>query len=251
MAVLIDATQPRTFSGQTAKEILKGFINIRTSGAGELARELELIAIRANQDPGKLRERAAKKAAKILEKGYKDRVRNVTGNLGKSIFSKTVQYKGVTVVVTGPSHRVQGEEWDVNDTQGAGNHGWLVEFGTGARKPGSQNRRAYINVHQRINGRMTRMGSFNNEEFERMGRGYYFLMGSKNEPTRKAKAGSGYPHDFGSDGGRMHPVTMHPGETYGAMTAKHPMEWTITTRSGAVLESLISSLRNYVDELSK
>ena len=244
MAVMIDATMPRQFSGQTAKEILKGFISIRTGGAQELARQLELIAIRADQDPGKLREKAAKKAAKILEKGYKDRVNNVTGNLGKSITSKTVQYKGVTNVVTGPSHRVQASEWDVNDEPGAGNHAWLVEFGTGARKPGSQNRRAYINVHQSINGRMKKAGSLNNEQFEKMGRGYYFIMGSKNEPTRQKKAGSGYPHDFG-------PVTYGPNETYGAMPAKHPMEWTITTRSGAVLSSLMSSLQNYIDELSK
>lgn len=244
MAVMIDATVPRDFSGQTANEIVKGFISIRTGGARELAQQLELIAARADQDAGKLREKAAKKAAKILEKGYKDRVNNVTGNLGKSVTSKTEQYNGVTVVVTGPSHRKQSREWDVGEEPGAGNHAWLVEFGTGARKPGSQSRRAYINVHQSINGRMKKAGSFNNSQFERMGRGYYFIMGSKNEPTRKKRAGSGYPHDFG-------PVVLGPNETYAAMPAKHPMEWTITTRSGAVLNSLMTSLQNYIDELSR
>lgn len=249
MAVMIDATVPRDFSGQTANEIVKGFINIQTFGAREIAKKLEVMAFRAGQDAGKLREKAAKKAAKILERGYKDKIRNATGNLTKSITTQVRQYEGATVAVTGP--RVTGPV-GADPEKGSGNHAWLVEFGTGPRKPGSQNRRAYINVHQAINGRMQRAGGFNNKQFEQMGRGYYFLMGSKNEPTRQAKAGSGYPHDFVPDGkGGTRPFFLKPGETYKAMPAQHPMERTISENSSAVLAALIANMQGYIDELSK
>lgn len=249
MALMIDATVPRDFSGQTANEIVKGFINIQTVGAREVAKKLEMMAIRAGLDAGKLREKAAKKAAKILEDGYKNKIRNATGNLSKSITTRVRQYEGATVAVTGP--RVTGAV-GADPEKGSGNHSWLLEFGTGPRKPGSQSRRAYVNVHQAINGRMKKVGGFNNSQFEKMGRGYYFLMGSKNEPTRKAKAGSGYPHDFVPDGkGGTRPFFLEAGETYGAMPAQHPMERTITENSSAVLSALIANMQGYIDELSK
>ena len=249
MAIMIDATMPRDFSGQTANQILKGFVNVQTFGAREIAQKLELMAIRAGQDPGRLKAKAATKAAEIIKKGYRDKVRNVTGNLNKAMTTRVRQYEGATVAVTGP--RVTGPV-GADPEKGSGNHAWLVEFGTGPRKPGSQGRRAYVNVHQAINGKMRKVGGFNNEQFEQMGRGYYFLMGSKNEPTRQAKAGSGYPHDFLPDGkGGTRPFFLRPGQTYGAMPAQHPMERTISESSSAVLGALIENMKNYIDELSK
>ena len=56
-----------------------------------------------------------------------------------------------------------------------------------------------------INGKMKRSASgVTDSKFASMGKGYYFLMGSIDEPTRQARAGSGYPHDFlpGEDGMR-------------------------------------------------
>ena len=249
MALMIDATVPRDISGQTANEIVKGFINIQTIGAREIAKKLETMAMRAGLDAGKLRQKAAKNAARILEKGYKNKVRNATGNLSKSITTEIRQYEGATVAVTGP--RVTGPV-GADPEKGSGNHSWLLEFGTGPRKPGSQNRRTYVNVHQAINGRMKKIGGFNNAQFEKMGRGYYFLMGSKNEPTRQAKRGSGYPHDFLPDGqGGTRPFFLAAGDTYGAMPAQHTMERTISENSSAVLAALIANMQNYIDELSK
>jgi hypothetical protein len=247
MAVLIDATQPRDFGGRSARQIVESFVTIQTSGAREIAKELELMALRAQRDPGQLRAKAVKKASEIIKKGYKAKIHNVTDNLYKSIRTETRQYDGATVAVTGP--RVTGPV-GADPEMGSGNHAWLVEFGTGPRRPGTQGRRTYINVHQSINGKMKRAGTFNNEQFANMSRGYYFLMGSKNERTRQAKAGSGYPHDFGSDAaGEMHPVTLKPGETIRPMPAQSPMQKTISENSSAVLASLIANMKNYIEEL--
>jgi hypothetical protein len=247
MAVLIDATQPRDFGGQSAKQIVEGFVSIQTAGAREVAKELELMALRAMKDPGQLKAKAAKKASEIIRKGYKAKINNVTDNLGKSVTTRIRQYEGATVAITGP--RVTGPV-GADPDMGSGNHAWLVEFGTGARKPGTQGRRTYVNVHQMINGKMNRAGTFNNEQFASMGRGYYFLMGSKKERTRQAKMGVGYPHDFGSDApGEMHPVTLKPGETIRPMPAQNLMQKTISENSSAVLASLIANMKNYIEEL--
>jgi hypothetical protein len=247
MAVLIDATEPRDFGGQSARQIVEGFVSIQTAGAREVAKELELMALRAMKDPGQLKAKAAKKASEIIRKGYKSKINNVTDNLGKSIVTRTRQYEGATVAVTGP--RVTGPV-GADPELGSGNHAWLVEFGTGARKPGTQGRRTYVNVHQMINGKMKRAGTFNNEQFASMGRGYYFLMGSKKERTRQAKMGVGYPHDFGSDApGEMHPITLKPGETIRPMPPQNLMQKTISENSSAVLASLIANMKNYIEEL--
>jgi hypothetical protein len=83
-----------------------------------------------------------------------------------------------------------------------------------------------------------------------MGRGYYFLMGSKKERTRQAKMGVGYPHDFGSDApGEMHPVALKPGETIRPMPAQNLMQKTISENSSAVLASLIANMKTYIEEL--
>jgi hypothetical protein len=248
MAVLIDATQPRDFGGQSAKQIVEGFVSIQTAGAREVAKELELMALRAMKDPGQLKAKAAKKASEIIRKGYKAKINNVTDNLGKSVTTRIRQYEGATVAITGP--RVTGPV-GADPDMGSGNHAWLVEFGTGARKPGTQGRRTYVNVHQMINGKMNRAGTFNNEQFASMGRGYYFLMGSKKERTRQAKAGSGGDHDFWTPpgGGEQRPVTLHPGETYRFMPAKNLMQKTISENSSAVLASLIANMKTYIEEL--
>jgi hypothetical protein len=74
-------------------------------------------------------------------------------------------------------------------------------------------------------------------------------MGSANEPTRVAREGTGYPHDFGHSNGRRHPITLHPGEDYGAMPARHPMEQTIQASQQAVFNSLVSSIKNTMAKL--
>ena len=133
------------------------------------------------KDPGKLRAKAVKSAAEIIKKAYKSKINNVTDNLSKSMDTRIRQYDGATVAITGP--RVTGPV-GADPEMGSGNHAFLIEFGTERRKPGTQGRRTYVNVHQMINGKMKRAGTFNDEQFANMGRGYYFLMGSKNEIGR-------------------------------------------------------------------
>ena len=248
MAIQLDATMPRTFDGgMTGKQIVEGFVGLRTAGAREIAQRLEEMARRAGQDPQRLMEKAVRAASRPIITGYKNKVRNVTGNLGKSMTTRVRKYDGAAVAITGP--RVTGPVGADPDL-GSGNHAWLVEFGTGRRKPGTQGRRTYVNVHQQINFRMTRAGTFNNTQFERMGKGYYFLMGSKNERTRQAKQGTGYPHDFGSDApGDLHPIALKPGESIAPMPAQHPMERTISETSNEVLNTLINTMQGFLDTL--
>lgn len=259
MAVQIDATQPRILpGGVTAREAIEGFVSVRLDGLADLIKRLEEAAEKAETDPNRLLVKAVIQGSKPIRDSYRAKVANVTGNLRDSVRTREGKrkYDGVAIAVTGPTHRVEGKEWDVNETKGAGNHAWLIEFGTGRRKPGSQNRRAYVNVHQAINGRFGRMQrlsrTFNNEQFERLGRGYYFLMGSINEPTRRARRGSGYPHDFvpTADGGTR-PFFLGSGETYGGVTAQHPMERAINDSRQAVLSAVRASLTKFIDDLSR
>jgi hypothetical protein len=186
------------------------------------------------------------KGAKIIAEGYAMRAGNVTGNLAKSVKVKVREYGQATVAVVGP---LQTGSKGATEREGSGNAAWIVEFGTGRRRPGTQGRRTYLNVHQAINGKMTRRSTANNVQFANMSRGYYFLMGSKNEPTRQARAGSGYPHDFGYSGGRQHPITLRPGETYGAMPARHPMERTINAEQQRVFNTLRFALEKEIEKL--
>lgn len=254
MAVQIDATMPRVFDGgMTAREIVEGFVTVQTSGAREVAKRLEEMALRAMQDPNKLLQKAVIAASKPLSESYKARINTVTGNLQKSIKTQVgkKKYPGVAIAVTGPLMTGTGS---ASEKDGSGNHAWLVEFGTGRRRPGTQGRRTYMNVHQQINGKFRAVANkgrpFNNKQFERMGKGYYFLMGSKNEPTRQRRRGSGYPHDFLPDGqGGTRPFFIQAGETYGSMPAKHPMEKAIAGSSQAVLNLLITTMERYIREL--
>lgn len=234
---------PRDVGGGTGRQLTQAFITVRTAGVRELVKRLEDLA--NSLDPtGSVGERALKAAVKVagrpIASGYKSRAGNVTGNLAKSVDSKEKVYQAAVVSIVGPTFTGTGSATESN---GSGNHSWLVEWGTGRRRPGTQGRRTYINVHQAINGRMRRHSTMNDDQFAGAGRGYYFLMGSLREPTRQARQGSGYPHDFmmGANG-RMHPMTLGPGDDYGAMPAKHPMQRTIEATAPQVLSSLEAAI---------
>lgn len=236
-----------TFAGETNKSVAEGFVTIQTAGLRELADEYQRMA----KDFGRIArlDLIAKKGAEIIEKSYVSRVADVTGNLRKSMGIKKKTYgESVGVAIVGP--KMTGNQ-GADPEEGSGNHAFLVEFGTAKRHPGTQGRRTYINVHQLINGRMRRHSSANDSQFRNMSKGFYFLMGSKREPTRQARMGSGYPHDFGHTDGRMHPITLHPGEEYGAMPAQHPMERTITAEQQKVFSTLEAALKNSMDRLLK
>jgi hypothetical protein len=254
MAVPIQGTTPRTLSsGQTGREATEGFIRIRLEGVDDLIQALLRAATQVGEDATPRLNAACKVAMKEVMENYKRLIPNVTGNLKKSVQVRGIKNqraRGVGVAIGGPRHVVggsgeSGKEWDV-EVKGAGNHAWLYEFGTGARRPSTQGRRTYLNVHQKINGNFNRVPNqgrpFDNEQFERMGRGFYFIMGSKNEPTRKARQGSGYPHDFG-------PFALAPGETYGAMPPSHAMERAILSSKSASLSILTDAIRNEINRI--
>ena len=252
MGFVIDGTLPRDVGGgQTGKERLSGFVNVRTEGIRDLAAELLKLAFRADENGQSLLQKATKDASKSIIEAYRNNINDVTGNLGRSVEtrkSRGQKLPGIATSVTGPVHRVTNDEWDVSQgrsKKGGGNHGWLVEFGTGPRRPGTQGRRTLVNLHDKVNTKFTkRSGVFNDEDFARMSTGEaYFVMGSKNEPTRKGGAGRGYPHDI--------LFYIGPGETYGAMPAQRPMEKAIASQSSAVLASLMSAIQTQVLRLSR
>jgi len=255
MAVPIQGTTPRILSsGQTGREQTEGFISIRLEGVDDLIQALFRAATQVGEDATPRLNAACKVAMQEVMDNYKRLLPDVTGNLKKSVKVRGIKNqraKGVGVAIGGPQHVVggsgkSGKEWDV-EVKGAGNHAWLVEFGTGRRRPSTQNRRTYINVHQKINGRFTRINDrskkwFDNEQFEKMGRGYYFIMGSRDEPTRKARQGSGYPHDFG-------PFAIGPNETYGAMPPSNAMERAILASRGDAMGILTDAIRNEINKI--
>ena len=236
----------RVYGKSTAKSLAEGFVTVRTAGIRELAEKLQRMAQEAGK-PDRLKS-IVTSAAKIIERDYAQRVGDVTGGLKKSLRTRHKVYEGAVVAITGP---LQTGPVGSTDSQASGNHAWLVEFGSGRRRPGTEGRRTYINVHQMINRKMKLHSSANDKQFASMGRGYYFLMGSINEPTRQARQGNGYPHDFGFSRGRQHPITLHPGEDYGAMPAKHPMERTIAAQQQAVFNYLRTAIQNSIDGLSQ
>lgn len=228
MAVPIPGTTPRLLeSGQTGAQRAGQFVGVRFTGIQALTQELLRLSTRLGEDGIKPLTDAAKKAARPIMELYKENISDVTGNLSRSVAVRPGinKYPGVGIAVGGPVHVKDGKNWDV-EKKGAGNHSWLVEFGTGPRRAGTQGRRTYLNVHQRINGKMSRVNSsgnaFNNQEFERMGRGYYFLMGSINEDHPERREGRGA--FVKTAGGKSRPYTLGPGETYPAMPASHAME---------------------------
>lgn len=238
----------RLIGGSTGKSLAEGFVTIQTAGVREMG--LKLMALAAKMGEPKTLEKCVTQAAKHIEDGYRRRVSDVTGNLRKSVRTRVKYYPqdGGVIAIVGP---LQTGAMGATEDQASGNHAWLVEFGTGRRRPGTQGRRTYINVHQAINGKMSRHSSANDQQFANMSKGYYFLMGSKNEPTRQARQGRGYPHDFGSTGGRMHPITLHPGDEYKGMLPTHAMKNTIGQEQQAVLNTLTTTMKAALERLSK
>lgn len=246
---------PNLYGGSTANEIATGFIRIQTRGQQELSEQL-LRAARAIDPSGEAGRKALMRAVghglKAIGDAYKQNIgRDVTGNLRKSVKNKYVFYDAAVVGVVGPRSTGTGS---ASEKDGSGNHAWLIEFGTPPRRPGSQNRRTYVNVHRMINGKMKRHAtSMNDEQFQRQSRGYYFLMGSINEPTRQAKFGSGYPHDFVTDPkarGGIRPMTLGPNETYGGVTAKNPMQNAIRAEAGNARSALLAALQKQIKQFT-
>lgn len=245
--------EPRDIGGESALERTRGFVSIQTAGARELAKQLEEVAGSVAL-PGLLK-KVTFQASKPIRDDYKALVSKPfaansaggTGNLAKSVttISKDYQDGRVGVSITGP--KSTGSR-GADERDGSGNHAWLVEFGTGRRRPGTQGRRTYVNVHQAINGKMKRTGVMNDEEFARQGRGYYFLMGSINEPTRQAGRGKGYSHDFAMDDERgQHPITLRPGETIDPMPAYSPMQDTISANYRDVQTALFAAIQAQIN----
>ena len=252
MAVRIPGTIPRTFAGgQTGAQRAAGFARVDTVGARELAGALLRAATAAGVDATGPLTAAAKEAARPIAEAYKRNIHSVTGNLRRSVRVNAGKrkYPGIGIAVMGPIHVVNSDEWDV-EKKGAGNHAFLAEFGTGRRRPATQGRRTYLNVHEKINGRFTRVPNngraFDNEQFERMGRGFYFLMGSKNVPQRKTGPGAFVPDGKGG----TRPYFLGPNETYGEMPEKNWMQKAIQQSGPAALNSLLNALRKRVDSLS-
>ena len=202
-------------------------------------------------------EKICKKAAQPIASDYRKKAKShdATGNLAKSTKIRGKRYKYAAIAITGPEQT--GSKGATAKTA-SGNHAWLVEFGShGRRKPDSADKKTYINVHKSINGKMTVHRKLENaDKFQARSRGFYFLMCSYFEPTRLARRGKGYTHDFlpaGADGNpNIHPYTLHPGETYGAMPAYHLMETTIVARAADVTARLKAGLIDAINEkLSK
>lgn len=221
---------PREVDGsQTAVQQANQFITIRTAGVRNLVRQLEELAESASRQ--EILKRAVSAAAVPIKKSYREKAKahEATGNLAAAVTQKYVGYDDGAVMVVGPR---QTGPVGSRPGRASANHAWLVEFGTSRRAPGTQGRRTYVNVHQMINKKMTRVGSFNNEQFKNMGRGYYFLMGSIDEPSRQGQGKAGYSRDFagpgpGGDGRKQHPITLRPGETIAPMPPQNLMEKTI------------------------
>jgi hypothetical protein len=242
--------EPRYVAGESSLERTKGFVNIQTAGVRELAKELER---RAGLAAPKLLMDAVVKASKPIAAVYAAGARQMmaTGGLAESVRTFRREYRSVAVAVTGP---LQTGNKGTSDTAVSGNHAWIVEFGTGRRSPGTQGRRTYINVHQMINRKMKKSArAVNDDQFRRMGSGYYFLMGSINEKTRQSGGKPGYSKDFmlGKDGrsGEQHPITLKPGESIAPMPATHLMEKTIQRTASEVQSLLIAGIQAQLNKL--
>jgi hypothetical protein len=228
---------PRTLmpSGLTANQTAEMFIRVGVTGVKPML-DTMLNVMTAVERADNLR-KIALRAAKPLEQSYRTKAlhHDCTGNLAASTRTKSKTYKGtgIGIAVVGPEQT--GNEGATGDRP-SGNHAWLVEFGSGARQPGTQNRKTYVNVHQLINRRMRVAARLEDSEaFARRSAGYYFLMSSWFEPTRQARAGRGYPHDFlPAKNNKPRVFTIHPGETYGAMPALGLMQQSISDSASRV-----------------
>lgn len=222
------------------------FIRVGVAGAQPILDTLEnLVGVLS---AGETLERVLDRAAQPIVRGYRAaaRTHDATGNLARSTTSKTKTYRpGVSVAIAGPRHTGSS---GATGAVASGNHSWLVEFGSnGRREPSSRGtRKTYVNVHQKINKKMSKVAILeDSDDFAKRGAGYYFLMSSWREPTRQARAGKGYTHDFLPDGGVF---TLQAGKDYGAMPAYHLMEHTIIARrtevQGIIRNGLINAINN-------
>lgn len=253
MSITQSTPTPRLVGGRTSNESANAFVRVSMQGLEEVFERMRKmgVAISARQ-----KQDAVRKASRPILETYKEQARmhEATGNLAKSTKTIVRDYRNgdVAVAVTGPE---QTGPVGTTARRASGNHAFLVEFGSGPRKPGSQNRRAYINIHQRINGRMQRHSSANDEQFSRMGRGFYFLMGSINEPTRQSGGRAGYSRDFmlGTTGqsGRQHPITLGPNDTIAPMPGLHLMQNTISRKGQQVRAILESELISLINQASR
>jgi hypothetical protein len=243
-------------SGLTGKRTAEGFVGVRVQGIKELARQLQGFVGVLESDAVLFN--AVESGAKIIGDDYKRRasIHMATGNLAKSVDSKKKRYENstggvVAVAIVGPKSTGTG---GASERGGSGNHSWLLEFGTGPRRPGTQGRRTYVNVHQKINGRMGPMrkaGRMNDEAFAKAGQGHYFLMGSLRERADQAAGKSGYSRDFAGpgprgDGRQQHPITLRPGEVIAPMPAHHWMRESIGIHRTNVYNQVIRVLKNAV-----
>ena len=261
MAVAIPGTIARLVDGsQTGLQRAQTFSRVKLDGAQELVLALIRLSTKFGEDATIPLTAAAKKAARPIMDLYIENISDVTGNLRRSVEIRdpVKKYPATGIAVAGPAHVKSDKEWDVLKKK-AGNHAWLVEFGTGRRKPGSLKRRTFVNVHQRINGRMRRIGNngrrwFNNEEFENLGRGYYFLMGSINEEHPERREGSGafvltkYDKRKQKRDKLTRPYLLRPGETYGAMPPSNAMEQAINRGKTQAFGVLQKELRKLINE---
>jgi len=225
----------RDFGGSTAAETIGQFASVRTAGVRDLVKRLEELASEASKDA--VLRKVVEDAAKPIADEYRKQAQQheATGNLAASVTGKTKSYKEGAVRVVGP--RQTGPVGDRPERR-SGNHAWLVEFGTSRRRPGTRGRQIYVNVHTMINRKMNKAGGFNAEQFANMGRGYYFLMGSKDERTRQGAGGrAGYSRDFSDSYGRreQHPITLRPGESIDKMPRLRLMENAINSRGNECL----------------
>lgn len=211
------------------------FVRVRMEGLGPIVDTLENVV--GVFKSGELTRPLVRRAADPIRKTYREKAKahDVTGNLYKSVSIKDKLYKsGIAVAIAGPRHTgTMGATGD----KPSGNHSWLVEFGSnGRRRPKTRGKRkTYINVHKLINRRFKLVARLeDSEKFEKRSKGYYFIMSSFNEPTRQAKKGSGYPHDFF--------MTLAPGQTYGAMPALGLMQKTINEKKSEVSSILRDGL---------
>jgi hypothetical protein len=232
--------------------LAESFIRVTVTGAGPMLDIMEtLLGTFGRQDA---LEKILFEAAVPIRDEYKKKAltHDATGNLAKSTTIKTKKYpSGNAVAIAGPRHTGTA---GATGKMASGNHSWLLEFGTkGPRRPSTRNKKTYVSVHKMINRKMTVHAVLeDSEKFAKRSRGYYFLMSSWNEPTRKARAGKGYTHDFLPDiGDGPRVFTLHPGETYGAMPGFHLMENTIKSNASKVQGILRSGIIDAINEAIK
>lgn len=244
---------PRILStGLTSKESANGFVRVQIQGVKEMLQRLQgFIGVLESDSVLK---NAVEEGAKIIRDDYRRRaqIHMATGNLAKSVKIQPRRYdngaSGVAMVaVVGPEFTGAA---GASEGNGSGNHALLVEFGSGPRRPGTNNRRRYVNVHQKINGRMgpmRKVARMHDEDFEKAGAGYYFLMGSLRERANQPAGRPGYSRDFADGPGpRQHPITLRPGDTIAPMPPMHMMRETIGNQQTNVYNAVIRVLRNAV-----